>query len=360
MHRACALSSHFGSRLALGYGGKRTLHSLLVRFVMAAAIVADVHGRALRHLCEVLDEHFQGLHQATLVARRRRLLSNKLCKRLRNLELCQNILRHISSPFADGLMTCLVEELCATTSAEHCQNFHNPCVRGTINDCGKEQHELDTEDYEKDTGDENGAGDDERRERDENDEDDEGIQSHEGSGSYSGAGDNGMDNTDSGKDGSDKDSEEGARRDSEEHTQKDSGAQNRDRQVIGKTGGTDMGSRSFDEFGGGILDGGIFAPRGVDTDRSEEDADNADSDLADTGAERGGNEGGLNINGGTGKSSSGCEEDSDEVGGISARSMATATSGQGMCSTSSGADSALTLGRASTARSRKRAAGLLE
>jgi len=302
----------------LGYGVKRTLHSFLVRFVMVAAIVADVHGRALRHMCEVLDEHFQGLHQATQVARRRRLLSNKLCKRLRNLELCQNILRHISSPFADGLMTCLVEELCATTSAEHCQKFYigtdsevgYPCGRGTINDGGKEQHELDTEDYEKDAGDENGVGDDERHERDENDEDDEGIQNHEGSGSCRSAGDNSS---------SDKDSEEGSGRDSEEHTQKDSGAQNRDKQVIGITGGTDMGSHSFDEFGGGILDGGgIFAQaRGVDTDRSEEDADNADSDLADAGAERGGNEGGLNITGGTGKSNSGCEEDSDEVGGIS-------------------------------------------
>jgi hypothetical protein len=73
------------------------------RFAMAA-LVAELHGMALRQMSEVLGVHCQGLSQASRMARHRGLIANGTAKRLVHLDSAHNVLRHITRPFANDFL----------------------------------------------------------------------------------------------------------------------------------------------------------------------------------------------------------------------------------------------------------------
>lgn len=78
---------------------------------MAVDIVFDLHGRALRSMCSRLDHHFQGLHAATKVARRRRLMTPATAKKLSHLEMCYHVLLHVTEPYARDLLDTIQFEM---------------------------------------------------------------------------------------------------------------------------------------------------------------------------------------------------------------------------------------------------------
>ena len=71
---------------------------------MAADMVFQLHGMALRQLSLALDVHCQGLAQASRLARGRSLISNGLARRLLQLDAADNVCRHITAPYVTGFL----------------------------------------------------------------------------------------------------------------------------------------------------------------------------------------------------------------------------------------------------------------
>jgi hypothetical protein len=67
---------------------------------MAAALVSELHGAALRHMSAELGVHVQGLAQAARLARQAGWVSNSLAKKLIQLDTAYNVCRHITKPYA--------------------------------------------------------------------------------------------------------------------------------------------------------------------------------------------------------------------------------------------------------------------
>lgn len=64
---------------------------------MAATLVLDAHGQALRALATHTGQHFQGLHGAARLLRRQGILDNRLTKKLALLDAAASITRHITT-----------------------------------------------------------------------------------------------------------------------------------------------------------------------------------------------------------------------------------------------------------------------
>ena len=76
-----------------------------------AVIIFELHGELLRSLAAGLGMHFAGLGIAARVARRRRVIDDRLCKKLRRVEDAFNVLRHITEPSAAALVEDLSAQL---------------------------------------------------------------------------------------------------------------------------------------------------------------------------------------------------------------------------------------------------------
>ena len=86
---------------------------------MAAALVFELHGCALRQLSDSCEMHFVGLSQAARVARRRGKLSDKLAAKLTKVDVAFALLRHITSFSVESTIHLLVDELiCSQVSVQ--------------------------------------------------------------------------------------------------------------------------------------------------------------------------------------------------------------------------------------------------
>ena len=85
---------------------------------MAAALVFELHGCALRQLSDSCEMHFVGLSQAARVARRRGKLSDKLAAKLTKVDVTFAVLRHITTSSAESTIQLLVDELCCSQVSE--------------------------------------------------------------------------------------------------------------------------------------------------------------------------------------------------------------------------------------------------
>ena len=74
-------------------------------------LVVLAHGSSLRALSDAAGEHFEGLGVAARLLRKRKLLSNKLAKKLVRLDECAAILRHITKASCSALAHSIQEEL---------------------------------------------------------------------------------------------------------------------------------------------------------------------------------------------------------------------------------------------------------
>ena len=69
-----------------------------------SAVLFELHGAALRRLAAAQGRHFEGLQQASRIAKAKNLLPDKLAKRLQRVDVAFNVLRHITGPSADQLL----------------------------------------------------------------------------------------------------------------------------------------------------------------------------------------------------------------------------------------------------------------
>lgn len=76
-----------------------------------ASLILLLHGDALRAISKVLQRHCEGLQQASRLARQRGIISNKLAKKLCQLDIAFNLVRHITEPSARGMMQEIEQQL---------------------------------------------------------------------------------------------------------------------------------------------------------------------------------------------------------------------------------------------------------
>ena len=75
------------------------------------ALLADVHGRALRIIAKELQEDVEGLGAASRRARQRGRISNQLAKKLDRIDTAFAVCRHLTEPRANGFIGGLLDAL---------------------------------------------------------------------------------------------------------------------------------------------------------------------------------------------------------------------------------------------------------
>eukprot|EP00975_Prorocentrum_lima_P064794 12899690-Prorocentrum_lima.AAC.1 len=64
----------------------------------AAALVARCRGEVLRELAVAMDQHFNGLQQASRVAEKAGFIQAGVAPKLANIDICYQIVRHVTAP----------------------------------------------------------------------------------------------------------------------------------------------------------------------------------------------------------------------------------------------------------------------
>jgi len=113
--------------------------SVFDSYIMAATLLMELHGDLLRALASHHGMHFQGLQQAARHARRFDLIGNGLAKKLIQLDVAFNMLRHVTLPLADQLrkeIAAAIEVAAPKADVAHAgvlpaSNAHNQVVIST-------------------------------------------------------------------------------------------------------------------------------------------------------------------------------------------------------------------------------------
>merc|ERR1719382_805166 len=96
------------------------LRPRLALLAMAAALLLELHGTLLRELAALAGQHFEGLARAS---RAFPALSSSQRRRLRDLDVTCNYLRHVTKPLTANFaqeMICTASSSPSTPSASTC------------------------------------------------------------------------------------------------------------------------------------------------------------------------------------------------------------------------------------------------